>query len=191
MSDLVILKWDEAPHDIRDAWYAVASKRMSDVHENRKKEWALARTALAICLSHHQITLDPHHTVFKNHHEMTHLPHWRFSLSHTKDRASAWLLPKNECRGMGVDIELKNRPVPANVKTRLSHPADEISDPLTLWSLKEAAYKALPSLAQENIWLNRIIIRQNQFELADSPFQGTWKQEHSGDLIVSYALLPN
>jgi len=78
LSDLVTLTWDTAPAEARDAWHRLAEARMPDFHANRKKEWALARLCLAQCFENHGIVLNPAQAVFKNHHEVTHLPAWRF-----------------------------------------------------------------------------------------------------------------
>lgn len=189
MSDLVTLTWDSAPNDVRDEWHRVACERMPDVHANRKKEWALARVCLALCFVKHGITLHPAQTVFKNHHEVAHLPAWRFSLTHSRDVAGAWLMPAAQVRGLGVDVELSNRKVPPQVKARLAHKGDAKLSDLELWTLKEASFKALPTLAQTDIWLNRIIIQDRTFELENSPFRGEWKLERSHDLTIAQAWL--
>ncbi len=189
MSDLVTLTWETAPHEARDLWHRVAEIRMPDFHANRKKEWALARLCLALCFEKHGITIDPTQSVFKNHHEVTHLPAWRFSLSHSKDVAGAWLMPAAQIRGLGMDVELSNRKVPPQVKARLSHKQDMKLGDLELWTLKEAAFKALPTLAQTDIWLNRIIITQNTFQLENSPFIGEWNLEKAQRLTIARAWL--
>lgn len=189
MSDLVTLTWDTAPAEARDAWHRLADARMPDFHANRKKEWALARLCLAQCFENHGIVLNPAQAVFKNHHEVTHLPAWRFSLTHSKDVAGAWLMPAAQVRGLGVDVELSNRKVPPPVKARLAHKQDIKLSDLELWTLKEAAFKALPSMAQNDIWLNRIIITQNVFELENSPFRGEWGLEKADGLTIARAWL--
>lgn len=189
MSDLVTLTWESAPHEARDAWHRVAEARMPDFHANRKKEWALARLCLAQCFEKHGITLDPVQAVFKNHHEVTHQPAWRFSLTHSKDVAGAWLMPAALVRGLGVDVELSNRKVPPQVKARLSHKQDTQLNDLELWTLKEAAFKALPTLAQTDIWLNRIIVHEKKFELENSPFKGFWSLEKTTALTIARAWL--
>ena len=189
MSDLVTLTWENAPVALRDQWHQVARERMADVHANRQKEWALARLCLALCFEKHGIVLGPAQAVFKNHHEVAHLPAWRFSLSHSRDVAGAWLMPAAQVRGLGVDVELSNRKVPPQVKARLAHKQDAKLSDLELWTLKEAAFKALPTLAQTDIWLNRIIVREKQFELENSPFIGEWSLEKDQSLTIARAWL--
>ncbi len=189
MSDLITLTWDSAPVATRDQWHQVARERMSDVHANRQREWALARMCLALCFEKHGIALNPTQAVFKNHHEVAHLPAWRFSLTHSREVAGAWLMPAAQVRGLGVDVELSNRKVPPQVKARLAHKQDIQLNDLELWTLKEAAFKALPTLAQTDIWLNRIIIREKQFELENSPFVGEWSLEKDQSLTIARAWL--
>lgn len=189
MSDLVTLTWENAPAAARDQWHQVARERMADVHANRQKEWALARLCLAQCFEKHGIDLNPTQAVFKNHHEVAHLPAWRFSLTHSKDVAGAWLMPAALVRGLGVDVELTQRKVPPQVKARLTHQQDIKLSDLELWTLKEAAFKALPHLAQTDIWLNRILITEKFFELENSPFKGQWTLEKAHGLTIARAWL--
>ncbi len=187
---LHLLSWDEAPIALRDAWFALAQERLSDFHLNRQKEWALARVCLSLCFAEQGIELKPNAAIFKNFHELAHLPHWRFSLSHTKNWAAAWLEPAASLRGMGLDIELLDRKVPEHVKSKILNDADISVSLLELWSIKEAAYKALPELAQTDIWLNHFRIDRHDYELIDSPFKGSWHQEKRGNILISTAKLP-
>lgn len=187
---LTLLHWDEAPIELREAWLHLAQSRLSGFHLNRQKEWALARVCLALCFKEHGIELKPNTAIFKNFHELAHLPHWRFSLSHTKDYAAAWLEPAASLRGMGLDIELTSRKVPEHVKSKIHHEADISVSLLELWSIKEAAYKALPELAQTDIWLNHFRIGSGDYELINSPFSGSWQQEKRGNILISKAKLP-
>ena len=148
---LTLLHWDEAPIDLREAWFTLAQERLSNFHINRQKEWALARVCLSLCFAEHDIDLKPSSAIFKNFHELAHLPHWRFSLSHTKDYAAAWLEPAASMRGMGLDIELTTRKVPEHVKSKILNEGDISVSLLEMWSIKDAAYKALPELAQTDI----------------------------------------
>lgn len=189
MSTLVVITRDSVDTELFKSWHVLALSRMGDVHANRRQEWALARAALSLAFSKHGVSLRPEHCVFKGHHELNQYPQWRFSLSHTKNAAGAWLAPTNSVRGLGLDIEYNDRKVSASVKARLAHSEDMALSTLELWSLKEAAYKALPAMAQENIWLNRIKVTPGQFELTGSPFRGFWETASDGKLLVSKAWL--
>jgi 4'-phosphopantetheinyl transferase EntD len=186
---LIILRTETADAEQFALWHNEAQKRMPDVHANRKIEWALARMALAQTLALHGMKLTPSQCLFKGHHELTHLPQWRFSLSHTKDVAAAWLMPAARVRGLGLDIEFKDRKVPPQVKARLAHKNDTVLPALQLWALKEAAFKALPTLAQNDVWLNRLIIAEKSFELENSPFVGEWELTEESDLFIARAWL--
>ncbi len=186
---LKILKQSLVSESELSPWREEALLRMPDVHKNRINEWALARLALAHCFKEHGIELTARGCVFKDHQTLSHLPAWRFSLSHSKEVAAAWLEPAVKFRGLGLDVELIDRKVPPQVKARLQHKDDLSLKDLELWSLKEAAYKALPNLAQQDIWLNRLIIAEQRFSLESSPFGGAWSLERVDDVLVAKAWL--
>ena len=79
--------------------------------------------------------------------------------------------------------------MPPQVKARLSNKLDTKLSDLQLWGLKEACYKALPTLAQNDIWLNRIIIANGAFQLEDSPFNGSWQFREENGLCIAQAIL--
>jgi phosphopantetheinyl transferase len=186
---LKILKLSEVSEAELSPWREEALIRMPDVHKNRITEWALARLALAKCFKKHGIELTPSQFVFKDYQTLSHLPAWRFSLSHSKEVAAAWLEPAAKFRGLGLDVELADRKVPPQVKARLQHSQDMAMKDLELWSLKEAAYKALPTLAQQDIWLNRLIIAEQKFSLENSPFTGSWSLSQEADVVIAKAWL--
>lgn len=186
---LKVLKLSEVSESQLSLWRDEALKRMPDVHKNRIAEWALARLALAQCFAEQGINLIPRECVFKDHQTIASLSTWRFSLSHSKDVAAAWLEPAAKYRGLGLDVELRDRKVPPQVKARLQHPLDLAMKDLELWSLKEAAYKALPPLAQQDIWLNRLIISDQTFTLENSPFRGAWSLFQEAEVVIAKAWL--
>ncbi len=186
---LKILKLSEVSEAELSPWREEALIRMPDVHKNRITEWALARLALSKCFEDHGIKLTPSACVFKDHQTLSHLPVWRFSLSHSKEVAAAWLEPAAKFRGLGLDVEIADRKVPPQVKARLQNSADISLRDLVLWSLKEAAYKALPTLAQQDIWLNRLIIADQTFSLENSPFNGGWSLSQEADVVIAKAWL--
>jgi 4'-phosphopantetheinyl transferase EntD len=184
---LKILNRAEVDQEHFERWHTLAINRMPDVHPRRKEEWALARLCLELCLEDLGIKLKPSEIVFKNNHFIEKLDHLSFSLSHTKTWAAAFVAPVMKARQVGVDIELRGRKVPDNVKHRLLNPLDISLSPLELWVIKEAAYKSLPAIAQQGIWLNNIVVSDAHFELQKTPFKGRYLISQNEDLVISQA----
>ena len=186
-TSLKILNREEADQERFERWHSLASTRMPDVHQKRKEEWALARLCLEMCFEDQGIVLKPKEMVFKNDHFIEKLEYLSFSLSHTKSWAAAFVAPVSQARQVGLDIELKGRKVPDNVKLRLSNPLDMVRSPLELWVIKEAAFKSLPRGAQQGIWLNNIVVSESHFELEGTPFKGSYVLSETNDLMISQA----
>lgn len=188
MRELVILNSKNVDPNIFEAFKNIARQLMPDVHQNRINEWSLARCALHIALQKHKLEIAPQNYVFKNVHELEHLPLHNFSLSHSKNWAAAVISDTTSSRHIGLDIELKDRVINDGILQRMHHKNDDTSiGPLELWSIKEACYKALPSIAQEGIWLNHIAINKDGFELSQSQFKGYWELIDHDELIISIA----
>jgi len=69
-----------------------------------------------------------------------------FSLSHTNGLGVAAVRASVQIAGdarIGIDVERANRAVSSRTKLRMAHPDDlvEPSDPIALWTLKEAIFK--------------------------------------------------
>jgi len=184
---LHILNTESADPTLLERWLVIAHQRMKDVHANRYKEWALARLCLEKCFHDLGYHLKPHEFVFKNENLLEGFQHLSFSLSHSKNWAAAFVGSTQLARLVGVDIELKNRKVPDNVKHRLTNKSDQIKNPLELWVIKEAAFKSLPRLAQEGIWLNNLVVKESSFELEGSPFKGSFELQEHTDVLVAKA----
>jgi 4'-phosphopantetheinyl transferase EntD len=190
MRELVILNSKNVDPNIFEAFKKIARQLMPDVHQNRINEWSLARCALHIALQKNKLDLSPEDYVFKNFHELGHLPSILFSVSHSKNWAAAIISDTTSSRHIGLDIELKGRVINDGIQQRMHHKNDDTSiDPLELWSIKEACYKALPSSAQEGIWLNHIAINKDGFELSHSPLKGNWELVEHDELIISEAII--
>ncbi|MCE3014059.1 MAG: 4'-phosphopantetheinyl transferase superfamily protein [Proteobacteria bacterium] len=184
---LRVLNFSEADPARLEVWLNLAHARMKDVHANRYKEWALARLCLELCLEDLGLARRAQDLVFKSEHLLEGIPSVSFSLSHTKTWAAALLASTQTARLVGVDVELKTRKVPDNVKHRLLHPQDSKLQAMELWVIKEAAFKSLPRLAQEGIWLNNIIVRDGHFELENSPFKGRFELSDLGEVMLAKA----
>lgn len=184
---LRVLNFSEADPDRLEVWLRLAHARMKDVHANRYKEWALARLCLELCLEDMGLPRRAQELVFKNEHLLEGIPSVSYSLSHSKTWAAALVASTQIARLVGVDVELRARKVPDTVKHRLLNPKDHPREAMELWVIKEAAYKSLPRLAQEGIWLNNLIVGENSFELEGSPFRGRFELTGLSEVLLAKA----
>ncbi len=111
----------------------------------RAKSHCASRLALQQCLldeghrpAPQQLELSPQ--------DPTHLPGFpnvRVSLSHTKGLGGALLAKRHEFLGVGLDLEWEDRPIQVGGDKFFVNPMDQLPPSITLWCLKEAAFKAL------------------------------------------------
>jgi 4'-phosphopantetheinyl transferase EntD len=160
-------------------WLERARETMPDVHPRRQLEWALGRVAWELAMAA-QGFVDP--TAQWRGHQRVEGSALRFSLSHTKGYAGAWV---GQHVGMGLDIESRTRAISEEIQTRMAHAEDLTLAPLELWCLKEAAYKSLPAEIQQRIWLNSIAIKATSFEAMG--MEGRWDLHPHEGLIVARA----
>ncbi len=160
-------------------WLMRARETLIDVHPRRLAEWALGRVAWERAMAARgQATLAPQ---WLGHQQVSGYA-GRFSISHTPDWAAAVV---DKAEGLGVDIEVKGRKVSPEICQRMAHVTDQIDDPLSLWAIKEAAYKTLPAEIQSKVWLNSIAILNESFEVAG--LSGRWCLYEHPDLVVCVA----
>lgn len=178
MRQLVIVREGEFPL-IEAIWNRKAEEVMKELHPNRRKEWVNGRVALTVAFQKHGQSITPADE-FQGYHQLTRLPEYQFSLSHTPGFAGA-LVMKGQ-HSPGLDIEKRDREVTDQVRERFSHPEDEKFHPLLLWSVKEAAYKTLPTDIQEKIWLQSIRVRDGSF--SGDGFFGSWKEIAHEKLVI-------
>lgn len=192
MSDFFSLPPQIVRSDVRhpqlSRWLERAREVLGAVHENRLKEWALARFALDQKLTE-IYGLSLLEKEFDGHHRLKHHPEFMFSLSHSKDWAGAWVLPNSTALGVGLDLELKSRKISHEVFQRMHHPDDVNLDLTVHWAIKEAAYKSLPATIQNKIWLNSIKVKRGTFEVRGQPASGVWHLFPHDQLVIAGAVL--
>jgi 4'-phosphopantetheinyl transferase EntD len=187
MQTLIVTSQEVEPKLVQE-WWQLAHKRMPHVHENRKIEWALSRSALSMMLGKLGYFFSPGELVFKGYHQLENLPLLRYSLSHSKNFAAVMVGHGHRVSTLGIDVEMKHRQIAPAIVQKLAHPEDVALTPLETWALKEAAFKALPEMAQEGIWLNSICLQEKQqFRLDKSPFKGKWALSEERELLVAKA----
>jgi len=92
-------------------------------------------------------------------------PEYLISLSHTKGAGASVLALKQDYLSLGIDIEWSDRHFKAEAQKFLRHPEDSMNDNLLeLWTMKEAAFKALSPLGFPGVLvLSKIIIQNGEF----------------------------
>lgn len=183
----LIIKDQDLPAD-HARWLKRAEQLMPEVHANRRHQWAYGRVALMEAFRARGLELSLH-IEFTGFQQVRDFPQWRFSLSHTVGHAAALVVPEKIGRGVGLDIELSSRQVNQGVQERMHHAGDDGHlSPIQLWSVKEAAYKTLPHVIQQSIWLKSIIVNGAGFRVDGHPqLRGHWKQQPHSELIVMMA----
>ena len=178
-------------HPEENAWKTLAQRHLpEDVHPNRRQGFLLARNALRMCFDSfslkipiEQLELD-HFDQLKNH------PEYTVSLSHTPQWGAALVASHKIYRSVGIDIEPVERVVKPAIFERVSHPEDAKFEALELWSLKEAAFKAVMNTRKfgKNIEFSSLQIHQDGW-FHDKEFQGKWTLSHQNGLIIAMATL--
>ncbi len=143
------------------------------VFTNEKRNLAhhSARVALNNCLG--QKTYDYEKLEIINHHYLKNWPQFKVSLSHTSEMAMACISDKVE--SIGIDLEKSDRPLSQDQYKYFKNDLDDPSiEPLKLWIIKEAAYKALSPLvpSEDKLVLGKIPIYDNSFHYKD--FKGQY-----------------
>jgi hypothetical protein len=134
----------------------------SDLHD----AFGNSRTALKkLLLKENQNVTDiKSDLVLENFQKLPHYPEFLTSISHTKGAGAACLAKKDDYQSLGIDVEWSDRHLRAEAERFYRHP-DDIYDvgELVLWTMKEAAFKALSPLGYPGVLVLSKIIIQNQF----------------------------
>ncbi len=106
----------------------------------------------------------------ENHHHLVSLPQFIVSLTHTNTLAAAVTTDQELIESVGIDLEARNREMKTGILKFFLREDDQIENPLELWCLKEAAFKALSPLYHEEkqLVLKDICIRNDGSFVLDS-----------------------
>lgn len=98
-------------------------------------------------------------------------PGYLTSVSHTKGAGASVLAPKKDHLALGVDIEWRERILKEGTQKFFRHPEDSYyENDLELWTMKEAAFKALSPLGFPGVLvLSKIIIQEGIFWTKENP----------------------
>jgi len=161
----------------------------ADVHPQRAHDFSLSRGALQLCLAKHGLNLEIQDLLLEDFCMVRGQDFLTVSLSHSSDWGAAAVGPNREYVSVGIDIEPLNRNVKALILERISHPQDESLEALTIWSVKEASFKALMNTKKFShpVEFSSIKISKNFWEHSDSNTRGEWKTNEEQGLLVALA----
>lgn len=129
----------------------------------------------------------------ENHHFMKISPSVKVSISHTNDFAMACSTNDAQIESIGVDLESCDRQLKEGIKKFYIIDSDEISNPLHLWCIKEAAFKAVSPLYknEKQLVLKDICVLKNgTFYLEINPgLNGYWKLESEDKKVFTHAII--
>ena len=169
----------------------------------KKDLFILTRVALQNCLKMvDQTTNWPIDKIeIQNHQHLLGHQHVLSSISHTKNLGIALIDCTQKYLSVGIDIEYKNRPLdPSSKKYFINHMDKTEYNYLSIWTIKEAAYKAIWPLRHiyyenQKILLKHIWINDNQeFGLIGQSdilghFTSSIIEANKKDIILSMAYL--
>lgn len=106
-----------------------------------------------------------------NYQNLKNFPDFVLSLSHTRGAGAAVLAKKTEVRSLGIDIEWSDRNLKNEAGRFYNNPEDSLyENKLELWTMKEAAFKALSPLGFPGVLvLTKIIIQDGEFFTKERP----------------------
>ena len=115
------------------------------------------------------------------------------SISHTNDFAVASVSDSDQLSSIGVDLEVSTREIKEGIYKFFINESDQITNTLELWCIKEAAFKALSPLYQEEktLVLKDInILKDGTFHLSQcKDLSGFWKLESKEDKLLTHAII--
>lgn len=164
-----------------------------EVHKNRKQETILSRQALLETLQELGCEVQIQDLVLVDHSQITKLPEYTISLSHTKNCGAALVADKKTFKSVGIDIEPLERIVQPNVLQRVGHPRDLKLASIEIWCLKEAAFKALMNSGnfEKPLEFSSIQISDNKWTHSPSGLEGEWELGTSQGFVIAQAFLKN
>jgi 4'-phosphopantetheinyl transferase EntD len=172
------LQWEEL----------LQSQLGANVHPNRQQGFYLARYALRELLEEMNIKFHIKDLELEGFDRLIKLPQFTLSLTHTKDWAAAVLGPRSEYISLGIDLESRQRSISTLISSRIAHPQDIELDPLMVWVLKEAVFKALMNTRSfaKNIEFSSIELRDKTWH-HPSGWHGQWEVHHHPELLIAIA----
>jgi len=161
----------------------------TNAHPRRIHSYCLSREALRLCFEARGIRVAIGDLILegfgavKNHDLLT------ISLSHTPEFGAAVIAEIKDVVSVGIDIEPMERSVKATILERISHPEDIKLNALSIWSLKEAIFKAVMNSGKlkQTVEFSELKIDHETWVHEPSQVRGQWKLEEQQGLVVALA----
>ena len=159
------------------------------VHTGRVRGFCLSREALRQCFEEKKIPLEISDLVLENFRAVKSQNLLTISLSHTSEWGAAVIANVNEFISVGIDIEPLSREVKPKIVERISHPEDSKLPALSLWTLKEAAFKTVMNTGkfEHPFEFSSLKISQGKWVHESSHTQGEWKLEEQHGMLLALA----
>lgn len=159
------------------------------IHPHRAQGFYLAREAMRQCFKELSLELAIKDLVLENYDKLKNYPLFTVSLSHTPQWGAAVIGDRKQYQAFGIDIEHRDRTVKKPILERISNIKDIAVDPLMLWTLKEASFKALMNTRNfmHPIEFSSIEISQDNWVHSPSKIEGEWKVIDDSELMVAIA----
>lgn len=119
----------------------------------------------------HQIHVLKQDLELVNFQNLKHFPQYLTSISHTRGAGASLLALKKDYLALGIDIEWSTRVMKSEARRFFRHPEDSLyQNDLELWTMKEAAFKALATQDYPGVLvLSKIIIQDGIFWSKERP----------------------
>lgn len=171
-------------------WEELVQKTLgSGVHPSRQKGFCFARQALRDCLSFLGSNLTIAQLHLENYRSLRDFPELTLSISHTASWGAAVVASSKDYLSVGIDIEPTERVVKEAILKRVSHPLDSSLRPIEIWSLKEAAFKALMNTGryERNEEFSSILISKMGWSHPSSHISGDWEIKVEEGMVIALA----
>ncbi len=158
------------------------------VHPKRANGFCLAREALRECFSHLGIQLSVGELVLEGYSKVTGHDSLTISLAHTPDWGAALVAEASKFQSVGIDIEPMSRVVKPLVLARITNPKDLSLSPLSIWTLKEAVFKAVMNtgLFEKPVEFSSLQISENTWS-HESGLTGFWELGNENGMLMAKA----
>jgi phosphopantetheinyl transferase (holo-ACP synthase) len=179
--------WDSKNEEF---WDRLIQKQLGPhVHSDRKLAFIRSREALIQCFAEIGQKLQIDQLELESFSQLKDFKQYHFSLSHNKEWGAALLATNSDYLSVGIDIEEQTRELKNSVLERISHPRDLKFSPIIIWSIKEAAFKALMNSQkfEKPIEFNSIEIMSDEFIHQGTGIKGKWKQIPHHSLVIIQA----
>ncbi len=169
-------------------------------HKDLLTQKEVSRIAICNLLQEKKINADPSKLSIYNHHYFVDYPEIVVSLAHCPTHVAAVIANKEDIFSIGIDIENSQRKISKDVIKRIANPFDQNIDltsnslMLSLWTKKEAAFKAL--FPVKNLFdcdflkvLSHIWVCNDTFGIMDKKIIGQIHSVTNEQNIVSIAFI--